>query len=235
MQGVPAFFFMGRNMKIQLAIATAKQQETEAFKKWFGKSKVLDKNGKALRVYHGTTRSFNEFDPTFLGTGNDENGVGFYFTDNPTWTHSYAAGEGGHTVPVYLKIQKPIYWERQPEITASQISKLMFHAGNKRVAQYMRDNFDVDYMGLEAAKREYRSYMEGVDLLSASFSIFNELYEGTPKQKDFAQIFKDVTGYDGVIVKRAQGTNYVVFSPTQIKSAIGNKGTFKPRTAAYDQ
>lgn len=222
-------------MEIILALATSAQQNTDAFKKWFGKSKVVDKSGKPLRVFHGTTKNFQAFDNTFIGHGNDENGVGFYFTDNAEWTHGYSAGEGGNTVPVYLKIQKPLYWERQPEITNGQIRKFMFHAGNKHVAQYLRNNFDVDYMGLEAAKAEYVSYMEGVDLLQASFSLFNELYEGTPKQGQFAEIFKTITGYDGVIVKRAQGTNYVVFTPTQIKSAVGNKGTFKPRTSDISQ
>ena len=217
-------------MKIWLALATSAQQQTEAFKKWFGKSKVVDENGKPLRVYHGTTKDFPAFDPKSLGHGNDENGVGYYFTDNAEWTKGYSGGEGGNTMAVYLKIQKPIYWERQPEITAAQIRKFMSHAGNKHVAQYMRDNHDVEFSGMEAAKREFVENHVGLDLIHASFSLYNELYHGEKTQERFAEIFKEVTGYDGVIVKRHEGTNYVVFSPTQIKSAIGNKGTFKPRT-----
>jgi hypothetical protein len=218
-------------MKVMISLATAAQQETEAFKKWFGKSKVVDAEGKPKRVYHGTSADFKEFDPKNLGHGNDENGIGFYFTDNPGWTEMYAGGEGGNVIPVYLKIQKPIYWDRQPEITETQVRKFMFYAGNKHVNQYLRDNFDVEFSGLSAARSEYVENLVGFDLVHASFSIFNDLYAGEKTQEHFAEIFKKVTGYDGVISQRHQGTNYVVFSPTQIKSAVGNAGTFRPRTA----
>lgn len=33
---------------------TDNQTETEAFKRWFGDSKVADEDGKSLKVYHGT-------------------------------------------------------------------------------------------------------------------------------------------------------------------------------------
>lgn len=37
-------------------------------------------------------------------------------------------------------------------------------------------------------------------------------------------------GHDGLIIKNSEGgTEYVVFKPTQIKSAIGNVGTFDPK------
>lgn len=35
--------------------------ESQAFKEWFGDSKVVDENGKPLVVYHGTLNDFNEF------------------------------------------------------------------------------------------------------------------------------------------------------------------------------
>jgi hypothetical protein len=41
-----------------------KQTSTPAFKKWFGKSKVVDENGKPLVVYHGTdAKDFSVFNP----------------------------------------------------------------------------------------------------------------------------------------------------------------------------
>jgi len=51
--------------------------DTIAFKKWFGKSKVVDDNGKPLKVYHGTTHAWTEYSPD---RGNPDNffGVGFY-------------------------------------------------------------------------------------------------------------------------------------------------------------
>ena len=35
-------------------------------------------------------------------------------------------------------------------------------------------------------------------------------------------------GYDGIIANNPDGTEYIVFEPTQIKSATGNRGTFDP-------
>lgn len=220
-------------MKIQLAVATAKQQETPAFKKWFGKSKVVGKDGKALRVYHGTKADVTHFDSIYIPRGNNENGVGFYFTSKPEWTSLYAGGEGGNVVPVYLKIQKPIYYEKQPQMTMAMARKFMFRSGNKNTATFLRENYDVEFTGLEAAKREYVENYDGVDILEGSFNLYNDLFQGRPFEHLFAEIFKEITGYDGIIIDRANGgaKNYVVFTPTQIKSAVGNKGTFKPRTA----
>jgi hypothetical protein len=50
---------------------------TPEFKKWFGKSKVVDDDGEPLKVYHGTTFEFTKYDPK---GGNPENdlGIGFY-------------------------------------------------------------------------------------------------------------------------------------------------------------
>ena len=67
--------------------------DTPAFKKWFGKSKVIDENGNPLVVYHGTTHTFDTFD---LKNANIENhyGKAFYFTDSKTDVNSNYIGEG---------------------------------------------------------------------------------------------------------------------------------------------
>jgi hypothetical protein len=56
--------------------------DTPAFKTWFGNSKVVDKSGKPLRVYHGTTHNFSVFG---YGNGDKEgyHGAANYFTSSP--------------------------------------------------------------------------------------------------------------------------------------------------------
>jgi hypothetical protein len=52
------------------------------FKKWFGKSKVVDDNGEPLVVYHGTPEGgFSEFDLSKSGKSGDPGlrGEGFLF------------------------------------------------------------------------------------------------------------------------------------------------------------
>jgi hypothetical protein len=54
-------------------------------------SKVVDESGGLLRVYHGTDREFETFDPTMISPKHDP-GPGFYFTENPQAASEYALG-----------------------------------------------------------------------------------------------------------------------------------------------
>ena len=73
--------------------ALAPPEESEAFKRWFGDSKVVDEQGKPLVVYHGTTHGFSVFDPE---RANLENHFGraIYLTDRPADVSENYAGEG---------------------------------------------------------------------------------------------------------------------------------------------
>jgi hypothetical protein len=64
--------------------AREKQTQSEAFKKWFGNSKVVDENGEPLVVYHGTSKLVNAFDKSLGGTytGALSAKEGFFFTDS---------------------------------------------------------------------------------------------------------------------------------------------------------
>lgn len=90
-------------------------KDSEAFKKWFGDSKVVDKNGDPLVVYHATDSEFNVFDRSKLGDSTSGNTnwqpavrsaqIGFWFSD-----HDLAATvftDPDKTKAVYLSIQKP--------------------------------------------------------------------------------------------------------------------------------
>ena len=98
-------------MEIQLAVATTKQQQFPEFKRWFGKSKCVDKQGKPLRVYHGTSKpSFNSF---INGLNKAEGESGIFFTSDPETAGRYAGYDEnfpspviGHVLPCYLKINK---------------------------------------------------------------------------------------------------------------------------------
>jgi ubiquinone/menaquinone biosynthesis C-methylase UbiE len=63
------------------------------FKKWFGKSKVVDSEGEPKIVYHGTTHEFDQFT---MDRANPENafGRGFYFTDEAYDASDNYAGVG---------------------------------------------------------------------------------------------------------------------------------------------
>lgn len=89
------------------------QVRTKAFKKWFGDwendpanaSKIVDKNGEPLVVYHGSPEQFTMFDISKFGrSDNGTIGKGFYFTSKKERTNYY----GENLMPVFISAKNPI-------------------------------------------------------------------------------------------------------------------------------
>lgn len=104
------------------------QTETLAFKKWFGKSKIVNADGSPKVFYHGTDQSFDSFDPKKGGTGtlaNDAKNAMFFTSssdvaedfsghlyhtpDGETVERKFATG--ANLMPVYLKAENPAIWD----------------------------------------------------------------------------------------------------------------------------
>jgi hypothetical protein len=91
------------------------------FRQWFGLSKIVDRKGNPMPVYHGSVSSFSSFDGE-KSNSKSKTGVpknAFLFSTSPDNAASYAGQftwmtghkdyrEGGNVVPVYLKIVKPL-------------------------------------------------------------------------------------------------------------------------------
>ena len=80
---------------------------SNAFKNWFGDSKVVDESGKPLVVYHGTAANFNIFEANNASTDYDFP-EGMYFSSSKEIAKTY--GDYKHTKPMelYLKIKNPL-------------------------------------------------------------------------------------------------------------------------------
>jgi hypothetical protein len=87
--------------------------DTPAFKAWFTGSKVVDKQGNPLRVFHATNRSFDEFNmdakapkrPEF--TSFQHKALGAFFASDPEDAEPYAKGAGSNIMPVDLHLTNP--------------------------------------------------------------------------------------------------------------------------------
>jgi hypothetical protein len=84
--------------------------ETNKFKNWFGKSKVVDKNGNPLVMYHGTKEDIED------GVFRMERGMigkGAYFTADPNEANEFATNATWNIkpniVPAYISIKNPYY------------------------------------------------------------------------------------------------------------------------------
>ena len=100
--------------------------QSQQFIRWFGDwqnhpesaSKVVDKNGEPLVVYHGTlTQGIHEFKKEYIGSRYSFDEVGFFFTDRKSIAEDYASSEFGSTkkgdvIPVYLNMRNPLYFDK---------------------------------------------------------------------------------------------------------------------------
>lgn len=195
-----------------LPLFSTRQLDTPEFKAWFGDSKVVDEKGRPRVVYHGTTKDFTKFDPKRMGSATSDGwfGSGFYFTESPDGAAMFATdrlgGEtGSRVVPAYLNIRRPFRLvSNQLEMPAA-----LRTLGSPDIQRKLADVIDrYDEKGLWSEENPYR-------LIRDVFGSSNE----------FTNTLKSL-GYDGVIVDG--GAEIVAFSPTQIKSATGNRGTFDP-------
>jgi diguanylate cyclase (GGDEF)-like protein len=197
----------------QTVLNQGAQQETPAFKAWFGDSKVVDENGDPLVVYHGTTSDVEAFDPSQRSakTGNVTTQLGFFFTDSPAEANRYAevwGRQGGNVMPVYLSLQNPY------EMSYSEFDKLATAAFRSIVNEPGYDPAAVVRFG----------DMEGQHAAAERIARHEVVASEAVRARREELIAE---GYDGVVVRMGrQHREFIAFEPNQIKSATGNQGTF---------
>ena len=192
------------------------QTETEAFKKWFGDSKVIDESGKPKIVYHGTNQSFNIFNVSDVG-------IHAGTMDQAQSRKEEKSAGQFNVMPLYMRINNPLRLKDSPSW--------------KDPAFYIQKTGIAQYLSAPLVKRITGFYdeLKGIDLKSA---------QGQEQALELAMgINRRVTkelkaqGYDGIVYKNTHdGTSlenkmreddaWIVFDPEQIKSAINNNGDF---------
>ena len=110
-------------------------------------------------------------------------------------------------IPVYLKIQNPFDYRKD-----SFVAKSFWEDTGG-----IRDEFAVSRMVEDPEELTEEKFYEFVKDGAWAAIEADEFVE-----------YLRASGYDGIVVKEGGVTNYAVFEPTQIKSAIGNRGTFDP-------
>lgn len=261
-------------------------EKSPAFKKWFGDSKVVDRDGEPLVVYHGTTHDFSSFNVRGTNAESDF-GKGIYTTNNPKDASVNYAGEGqdltarierraesiasekgwdyddpralararkelhgdaANVMPLYLSIQNPVvlggdrptYMEdRQARKFANAIARAVKDDMRvSKIAEAVEDLQMHAYDGEQAGKlievaRRATAYVEdtrgnliGSEVIRKALKSagFDGVIDHTVSDKWGATSNRN-TKMVGVDENTA---HYIAFEPTQIKSAIGNRGTFNP-------
>jgi len=197
--------------------------KNDAFKKWFGNSKVVDENGKPLVMYHGTT-NFQETDgkPIFKPSEkvNRSNNIdGFYFTSNPREASGYSTSgenativEDAEVIPAYLSIQNPF-------VKGSKVTPEMLKAYQDEI---IKDNAHMGDRAIDYARGKAEIMKErGESGRSSAPQIFPNISFPT----DAMQRVLKAGGYDGF---QDGDSHWIAFDSNQIKSAVGNTGAFNP-------
>ncbi len=89
----------------KFSLSETMQTDTEEFKNWFGNSKVVDKDGNPLVVYHGTNDNFTVFDSNITRSKRLNFGKGFYFATKRSSAEMYT--ETRNVMEVYLSATTP--------------------------------------------------------------------------------------------------------------------------------
>jgi len=82
------------------AVKGVASESMEAFKNWFGKSKVVDEAGEPKRLFHVSPNKFNKFDAS---RGSGVAGQGNYFSEEPLTDY------GENVYETYLNISNPLH------------------------------------------------------------------------------------------------------------------------------
>lgn len=213
---------------------------SQAFREWFGDSKVVDADGKPLVVYHGTGATIGDdfsFDPRRIGSTGSAEGYGFYFTTDEATASGYQGRDGGSLAEVYLSMQKPMPVGHKG-LTAVQLGKVIERMIDAEISQGdaedYKDTFISNYVDTYSNSRANAVREVARIVFDSSESAIDQIAElgnvAGDKVATHAAV-RDVTGFDGIASDgyggrgEAGGTIYVAWFPEQIKS-VNNRGTF---------
>jgi hypothetical protein len=191
-----------------------KAPSTKAFKQFVGESKIVDKDGNPVPLYHATDKDFSVFKLSDDG----KLGAGIYLSGVPEYAEAYALS--GPVMPLWASVENPFVIQ----IPDANI-------------EYEEAPFGGEYP--EGRKYPYIAKVKPIEEAIATF--VKDWTNGKRRAMDLEgsqirELFKDA-GYDGVVVKDEEG-NFIevnVFEPTQIKSATGNVGAFGQRAITAEE
>jgi hypothetical protein len=95
--------------------ALLKQTKTDAFKRWFGKSAIVDMNGDPKVMYHGTARDITEFIP--------KQAAAIFVTDDPKFAEKFAADSVNYMFKEQIKVLAAEFKDMTPAERVKYLKK----------------------------------------------------------------------------------------------------------------
>ena len=196
------------------------------FWRWFGDSQVVDEQGRPIVVYHGTASSFESFGKEYLGQSTRATSAeeAFFFSDNQEVAESYA----------------------EYSANDARVARLIDESNRAQDA----GDFDraealiIQAEDLDASLRAGEDRAQGQTILPVYVRVANPLVRDAEGEvpvgldQSISSMIQTAQrrGNDGVIIRNLddavgrinlEADHFAVFAPEDIKSAVGNLGTFQ--------
>lgn len=232
-RGVPAYFIRNDGKKEVFALngqlnqpkpqTTKKAQFSPSFWAWFSGSKVVDKEGNPLVMYHGTNGAFDEFNysPYDLGFhfGSVDAAHAVFDSKSDGFKTIKAPWAGRNIKPVYLSIKNPLRLKDLDYFDTRTLGPELEKLGLVKNGQEWAKNV------YEKAKSSVANKIQDMNRPQASETINLE-------EKELTRKALEDMGYDGIVYNNdfeGGGDSWVAFRKNQIKSAVGNQN-FNPQS-----
>lgn len=218
---------------------TKEQQE------YFKDSKIKDRNGLLMTVYHGTNNDFNIFDKQYVSKNTKNAGFygdGFYFTPDKESARQY----GKSSKEVYLDIKNPFSFSELSKyngedyysdyVQIKNLVELNSEWGNIPVKFNDKNTWGDIYEDVKAMLDGNKTDEEIDNLMydkygEISEKINDKLYNYSKRNnyKTLSQVLEE-NGYDGIINRETpeNSTEIVAFNSNQIKNVDNTNPTDNP-------
>jgi hypothetical protein len=213
------------------------------FWKWFGNSKSVDAQKRPIIYYHGTNKSFDEFNVD-AGVGASK-GAGSFFTSSEDVAGTYTHGvNGGNILPVYLKMDNPVVidakganWNTIGGNAKLSYPDIVKKLGNPEDDELYRElgGGDPDELPKEklvkGEKTTLKKKFPRELVYDDDYSSTNDMAIWSRREGHSSLIIKNIkdSGPSGVLRNEESQkpmTICVIFDPKLVKSATGNNGSF---------
>lgn len=218
---------------------TKEQQE------YFKDSKIKDRNGLLMTVYHGTNNDFNIFDKQYVSKNTKNAGFygdGFYFTPDKESARQY----GKSSKEVYLDIKNPFSFSELSKyngedyysdyVQIKNLVELNSEWGNIPVKFNDKKTWGDIYEDVKAMLDGNKTDEEIDNLMYDKYGEISEkindrLYNYSKRNnyKTLSQVLEE-NGYDGIINRETpeNSTEIVAFNSNQIKNVDNTNPTDNP-------
>lgn len=198
---------LGGNVNSRGQVIAETKQALTNFWRWFGNSDVVDSEGRPIVLYHSTNADVAAFKTGVRTTNNygllgdvEVSRAGVFLTPDLEFSQEYLrSGAGQNVMPLYARIENPL---------------------DLRTGLSVGDEAELEKAGVNT--RYINSVQNYWELFDNEDDGSNAFVDGLRR-----------AGYDGAIFREdspsgasAGGATYVAFSPNQVKSATGNRGTY---------